>query len=288
MQLISTISSSLPPALPGIAGGAFTAFQILASATSYKAETNADTRAKYSKFATNVNSASTAPTKEKGEASAATWPSQVGMMVIYTPALLASVALLKLGSLQAGTLGSISFPPPSPAAVLCALHFAKRVCEVLVVHKYSGRVERSTASFIGFYYMIVAVLIGLVSDPNPSAICLKVGKTLFGIGLAGNFYHHRLLAKLRGDSDSSGGDKKKYVAPKGGLFDYVAAPHYLFELIGWLGIAIASNHLNVYLVFASMSSYLSGRSVAQNDFNRKKFSNDEWPETRKNLIPFVF
>ena len=43
MQLISTISSALPPALPGIAGGAFSVIQILASATSYKAETNADT-----------------------------------------------------------------------------------------------------------------------------------------------------------------------------------------------------------------------------------------------------
>ena len=219
---------------------------------------------------------------------AATWPSQVGMMVIYTPALLASAALLQLGSLPAGTLGSISIPPPSPAAVLCAVHFAKRVCEVLVVHKYSGRVERSMSSFIGFYYMIVAILIGLVSDPNPSAMSLKVGGTMFGVGLAGNFYHHRLLAKLRGDADSNGGDKTNYVAPKGGLFEYVAAPHYLFELIGWLGIAIASNHLNVYFVFTSMASYLSGRSVAQNDFNRKKFSSDEWPETRKNILPFLF
>ena len=282
MQLVSTISSSLPPALPGIAGGAFSAIQTLTLATSFKAETNADTRAQYSKFATNANS------EKKREAAAATWSSQVGMMVIYTPALLASIALLKLGSLPAGTVGSFSIPPPSPAAFLCATHFAKRVCEVLVVHKYSGRVERSMSSFIGFYYMIVAILIGLVSDANPSAMALKVGGTMFGMGLAGNFYHHRLLAMLRGDADSNGGDKKKYVAPKGGLFDYVAAPHYLFELIGWLGIAIVSDHLNVYLVFASMCSYLSGRSVAQNEFNRKKFSSDEWPETRKNLIPFVF
>ena len=43
MQLISTISSALPPALPGIAGCAFSAIQIMASATSFGAETNADT-----------------------------------------------------------------------------------------------------------------------------------------------------------------------------------------------------------------------------------------------------
>lgn len=59
------------------------------------------------------------------------------------------------------------------------------------------------------------------------------------------------------------------------------------ELIGWLGIAIASSHLNVFLVFMSMTSYLLGRSVSQNEFNKKKFV-DEWPADRKNLVPFIF
>jgi len=284
MQLVSTISSALPPSLPGIAGGAFTAYQLLATAASYKAETNAESRTQYSKFATNANADGT----EVAAAPAATWSSRVGMLVIYTPALVASLALLVLGSVPEGSpAAALSIPPPSPAAVLCALHFAKRVGEVLVVHKYSGRVDRNVPSFIGFYYAIIAVLIGLVSDPNPSEVARKVGTALFGVGLAGNLYHHQLLANLRGTS-SSGSETKKYVAPKGGLFYFVAAPHYLFELIGWLGMAIVSNHLNVYLVFASMCSYLSGRSVGQNEFNRKKFSNDEWPENRKNLIPFIF
>ena len=280
MQIVSSISSALPPSLPGLAGGAFTAYQILATAVSYKGETSADSRVQYSKFATNANAG--------GAEKASTWPSQLGMLVIYTPALIASVALLKVGTLPAGTLSALPFsiPPPTPAAVFCALHFAKRVCEVLVVHKYSGRVDVTTPSFVGFYYAVVAVLIGFVSDPNPSTEALQAGKILFGIGLAGNFYHHRLLAKLR--SNSTDGGEKKYIAPKGGLFNYVAAPHYLFELIGWLGVAIVSNHLNVYLVFTAMCSYLAGRSVAQNEFNRKKFSNDEWPETRKNLVPYIF
>ena len=280
MQIVSTITSSLPPSLPGLAGGAFTAYQILATAVSFKGETSADSRVQYSKFATNANAGG-------ADKTGPTWPSQVGMLVIYTPALIASVALLKLGTLPADALSlPFSIPPPSPAAVFCAFHFAKRVCEVLLVHRYSGRVDRKTPSLVGFYYAVVAVLVAFVSDPHPSATALQVGKILFGIGLAGNFYHHRLLAKLR--SDSTAGVEKKYVPPKGGLFNFVAAPHYLFELIGWLGVAITANHLNVYLVFTAMCSYLAGRSVAQNEFNRKKFSSDEWPETRKNLVPFIF
>ena len=109
---------------------------------------------------------------------------------------------------------------------------------------------------------------------------------LFGIGLAGNFYHHFLLAKLRKDSKKA--DGARYIAPKGGLFNFVAAPHYLFELIGWLGIAVVAQHMNAYLVFMSMTSYLTGRAVSQNAWNRSKFSKEEWPGTRKNIVPFIF
>lgn len=91
------------------------------------------------------------------------------------------------------------------------------------------------------------------------------------------------MADLRNTKKNDG---DKYVAPRGGLFEYVAAPHYFFELLGWLGIAIVSQQANSYLVFTSMSSYLGGRSVAQNKWNRSKFS--EWPEDRKNIVPFVF
>lgn len=116
---------------------------------------------------------------------------------------------------------------------------------------------------------------------------------LFITGILGNLYHHYLLSTLRSKSNKKGTTTTttttttRYVAPKGGLFEYVAAPHYFFELIGWLGIAVVSGHLNVYLIFASMCSYLSGRSVAQNEFNREKFE-DAWPATRKSLVPFLF
>ena len=110
---------------------------------------------------------------------------------------------------------------------------------------------------------------------------------LFILGIAGNGYHHMLLAKLRKTS-KSGENSVKYLAPRGGLFEYVAAPHYLFELLTWLGIAFTSENLNAFLVFVSMSSYLAGRSVAQNQWNRQTFSETEWPSTRRNLIPAIF
>jgi steroid 5-alpha reductase family enzyme len=143
---------------------------------------------------------------------------------------------------------------------------------------------------IGVYYALTVVLIAFANDSNirsevdgRTVVKNMVGSTLFGVGIVGNFYHHYLLAKLRSSKKTT-----KYVAPSGGLFEFVATPHYLFELIGWLGVAIVSHQLNVYLVVTSMMSYLGGRSVAQNEFNRKTFSEKDWPLDRKNILPFMF
>ncbi|KAJ6901363.1 steroid 5-alpha-reductase DET2-like [Populus alba x Populus x berolinensis] len=51
-------------------------------------------------------------------------------------------------------------------------------------------------------------------DSQKPAVDLKYpGIVLFLIGIIGNFYHHRLLSKLRSNND------KEYKVPKGGLFD---------------------------------------------------------------------
>lgn len=265
-----------PSKFPGNTGLVITALQLLVTATSFSTETNPETRAKYSKFS-QVN----------GKVPSATWSSRFAMMVIYTPALFASLAILLASRVLPE---SAMLPSPSLAAVLCAIHFAKRCLEVMFIHQYSGRTDRATPSMIGVYYALIVVLIGWANDADIRSehdgrtdVKIIVGSTLFGIGLLGNLYHHFLLANLRNSKKTT-----KYVAPAGGLFEFVATPHYLFELIGWLGLAIVSHQLNVYLVVSSMASYLGGRSVAQNEFNRKTFSEKDWPRHRKNILPFIF
>lgn len=62
-------------------------------------------------------------------------------------------------------------------------------------------------------------------------------------------------------------------------------PHYFFELIAWLGVALASQQLNSFLVFCSMFSYLAGRSEATQAWYKSNIK--DYPE-RKNLVPFIF
>mmetsp|Transcript_24658 Transcript_24658/g.59462 ORF Transcript_24658/g.59462 Transcript_24658/m.59462 type:complete len:266 (-) Transcript_24658:11-808(-) len=262
----------LPPTFTGATGQIITVAQLLLAASSYHAETNAKTRARYSKFS------------QTNDKSSESWPSRLAMMVIYTPALIVSMLLLMLGVHGVDLHGSLFVPLPSLASAFCAVHFGKRCMEVLFLHKYSGRTDRSTPIQISMIYTVYSILIAYgagTGSGNGTTTRVPIGTLLFVIGIAGNFYHHYLLANLR----STG---VKYVPPRGGLFEYVAAPHYLFELIGWLGIAVVSHHLNAYLVFACMASYLSGRSVAQNDYNRRSFGEKSWPDQRRNLIPFVF
>ena len=270
-----------PASFPGAAGLALTAMQLLVALTSYGTEINPKTRATYSKFAkVDVDGGDSSKTK--------TWPSRLAMMVIYTPALLVAAAVCLGFSVGSGLLSSL--PGPSAASFLMAAHFGKRCLEVMLLHRYSGRTDRGTPTMIGFYYALTSLLIcacgdrtGETSGGPPSSL----GKALFCVGLAGNFYHHRLLAGLR-SGDGGGGTKRRYVPPRGGMFSLVAAPHYLFELAGWLGAATVVHHVNAYLVVLSMTSYLAGRSVAQNEFNRLKFDEGEWPRSRRNLVPFLF
>jgi len=274
---LASIGINIPAITPGLIGtGLLTGIQSIVTLSSFSTETNPTTRAQYSKFAE-------VQIDESKSSNAKMIPSRDGMTFIYLPAFLVSLWLYVLPEFS-----KVSFVPgQSLAGQFVILHFLKRLLEVYFVHKYSGMVSQSLSATIGTYYAIVSTIILCVANTTSSISDLSVivGTGLFGIGLVGNLYHHILLAGLR---DKTKTDGAKYVAPVGGLFNYVAAPHYLFELIGWLGIAIVANHLNAFLVFTSMTSYLSGRACSQNEWNRSKFSDDDWPSTRKNIVPFLF
>lgn len=251
----------------------FNVIQFLTICGMYKGEI--DNPMPYSKFST-ANSS--------GKKSEVRVPSKIGMLIIYVPATV--VAFIFQFVLP--HIGSMSITS-TIAGWMVFLHFLKRDAEVLFVHKYSGDTELNTARLIGLSYAVNAFMICLLSNPNLSISdnCSKYGTLLFVIGSLGNLYHHSLLSLLR-----SKGNRKKavkeYKAPKGGLFEYVAAPHYFFELVAWLGIAVASHQLTSHLNFISMTMYLCARSYNQNEWNKKKFDGKDWPSSRKNLIPYVY
>lgn len=160
------------------------------------------------------------------------------------------------------------------------IHFAKRVLESLFLHKYSGVAGLLTTILIASFYSTAAYFIGwLNANPIPAVdLWFVLGIVLFLLGVAANFYHHKLLADLRKNS-------LDYFIPKGGLFEFVVCPHYLFEIITWLGIALLSRHLAAWLILLFIIDYLSARSIRTLKWYHDKFS--EFPKDRKAILPFV-
>lgn len=167
--------------------------------------------------------------------------------------------------------------------VLMTVHFLKRCLECIFVHKYSGSMPIATSIFVGFFYTCLAY--GNIRFTNAGSgfdkSLLTPGLVLFAIGLAGNFYHHYLLANLRAPGE------KTYKVPQGGMFSLVSTPHYFFELIGWAGVTLIAQHASVCIFFAAMVVYLSDRAVAQTQWNLEKFR-ENYPKGRKHIIPFFF
>ena len=219
---------------------------------------------------------------------------RVGMLVIYLPATLFCAVVI-----QRNVDESNFFNRELLVGLLLFAHFAKRDAEVLFLHKYSKKMDLMSGASIAVYYTLVCFIITHFQKHVPAAATtpftlatLIVGVGLFAVGQMGNFYHHWLLANLRNprsakkdeDAAMTTGDNN-YKIPSAGLFALVTMPHYFFELLSWLGVAVVSTSLTAFLVVANMSSYLAGRSVATQKWYFDNFKG--YPRDRKAIIPFI-
>lgn len=198
---------------------------------------------------------------------------RTGMVILYATPLIALVT---------SALPYLSNPTTIQLIVFASvfIHFAKRVLESLFLHKYSGPISIFTTFMIASFYSLAAFLVGYLNrEPFHSMDAwFYIGIVLFVIGIIGNFNQHKALANLRKDS-------LEYKIPRGGLFEYVVCPHYLFEIITWLGIFLLSRHLGALLVLAFIIAYLSARSIRTLAWYREKFK--DFPTGRKGIFPFV-
>ncbi len=200
--------------------------------------------------------------------------SRTGMLLIYGLPLLA---------LFAGASTYLAQPAPYQIVVFAALfgHFIKRTLEVLFLHKYSGPMNPYTAILIACFYSLTAFLpVYLNRQPlmREMDTLAYVGLGIFIVSEGLNFFHHQILSNLRRDTMA-------YVVPRGALFEWVTCPHFLFEIIAWLGLFLLFRHLAMFLFFAFMAAYLTGRSLRTLRWYREKFA--DFPSDRKAIFPFV-
>jgi hypothetical protein len=144
------------PLVHGNLGAAVTTLQILSVLFCYANEVKEETCTPYSKFA------------ESKDGKVKLIPSRIGMLMLYTPALMISYA----------PQFQFSNMPSNLSGLLCFLHFLKRDLEVLFVHSYSGGIPLGTAICISIYYSLNTLLVCYASSPAPSKMCrfLGIGK----------------------------------------------------------------------------------------------------------------
>jgi 3-oxo-5-alpha-steroid 4-dehydrogenase len=274
MQSLSTIQlpslGVIAPPPAGLGWALVTSFQAFGIVGRYSRELSQPLP--YSKFSKAANDKAASD-----DSSIPLISGRLGMLIAYLPAFLL------------GAYGYQVSQQQNLAALLVTIHFAKGLLEVMFVHKYSGTMEATIAAAIAAAYSLDTWIISStalrVRDLRP--VTLIVGSLLFVVGQLGNGYHHYILSTLR-NTDHAANQEKRYVPPRGGLFQYVAAPHYLFELVSWLGVALCAQQVNAFLSLFGFVSYLMGRSHKANEFYRQKFEAEEWPQSRKNLVPLVW
>jgi hypothetical protein len=205
---------------------------------------------------------------------------RTGMLMKYIPALCFGFYW-----------GAVNSPDAVTAVIL--IHFAKRIIEVLVLHDFSGSPteEGPACALIGSFYAMVSWLflrVGARASP-PAVTC---GVVLSAVGMIGNLFHHILLKNLRSKGLTAGTGAratavKTYHVPRGGLFEFVACPHYLFEILTFAGAACMTQSVHTSLVVFWVTSMLTARSVSTTRWYVEKFG-PEYPQSRRHIIPFIF
>ncbi|PIA18158.1 3-oxo-5-alpha-steroid 4-dehydrogenase [Coemansia reversa NRRL 1564] len=117
-----------------------------------------------------------------------------------------------------------------------------------------------------------------------------VGLILFVGGIIGNIYHDNILMRLRRSPQSVNKKQKpistRYSIPYGGLFSFVSCPHYLCELIEWVGFAILSDSPAAWTFVINVACNLIPRAYHIHNWYLSTFPTT-YPPSRKAVIPYL-
>jgi hypothetical protein len=163
-------------------------------------------------------------------------------------------------------------------------HFAKRIVESLWVHRYSRETPAGAFVNIAVGYSAMAASLSYFQNRAPGGDELSTmffrGLALFVVGEALNGYHHVLLRGLRKPGSS------RYILPRGGLFRWIACPHYLGEILAFVGYAIMGGLLIGWGIVAVVVVYLVARSRSTVAWYQQKLG--PLPSSWKGIVPFFF
>ncbi|KAI8846225.1 3-oxo-5-alpha-steroid 4-dehydrogenase-domain-containing protein [Chytridium lagenaria] len=220
------------------------------------------------------------------------WSSTLGYMSTRLGMLMINMSTLLLILVAYLFYGDPTCPFHLVTLGFYLVFYFKRILEVLFVHSYSGPVSVAAVIYmtVGNLAMTALSCVSILfthekDDSNFSVLLLPIPLILFG--LAGNFYHHVLLARLRRNvSKSKKTMSRPYRIPRGGLFYHTTCPHYLLEILAWIGFSVTVHRPAIYGQVMYILCKLAGRA-----FQTRRWwvyrNIPGYPAQRTSIIPFI-
>jgi len=189
--------------------------------------------------------------------------------------------------------GKTTAPPLAAlaGAAMWCLHFARRSAEAAWVHHYGkpsvpvGDLVTEYAYYWGFAAWNAAALFA-PSYRGPSGPFVAVGSLVFVLAALCNARAHLILRALRTPGSSA------RTIPRGFLFERVSCPHYLFEILTWVGFTVATQTWAALSFLLLASGILAGWARTRHLAYRRDFDGKEgrelYPPSRRALIPGLF
>nr|CAB3266888.1 very-long-chain enoyl-CoA reductase-like [Phallusia mammillata] len=178
------------------------------------------------------------------------------------------------------------------AAICHSFHYMKRVLETKFVHRFSHGTMPIKNLFrnCSYYWSFAAWMAYYINHPlyTPATfgtmqICS--GLAVFVLCELGNLSIHLAFRSLR----PSGSKQRKIPTATGNpftlLFNFVSCPNYTYEFGSWVGFAVMTQTLPVFIFAFVGFGQMAIWALAKHRNYKKEFSN--YPRSRKAILPIV-
>jgi protein-S-isoprenylcysteine O-methyltransferase Ste14 len=208
-------------------------------------------------------------------------PSRLGWILMEAPASLAFLGLFLAGDHRFETA-------PLVLLALWQLHYVHRAFLFPFRMRVTGKTMPASVALMAIFFngwnaYINARWISHLGDYPTGWLVgprFLVGAGLFLSGWAINLWADTVLLRLRKPGETG------YKIPRGGLYELVACPNYLGEILEWTGWAVLTWSLPGLAFALYTAANVGPRAASHLAWYREKFP--EYPRERKALIPFVW
>ena len=165
-------------------------------------------------------------------------------------------------------------------------HYAKRILETLLVHRFSHATMpiRNLLKNCSYYWTFAALVSYFVNHPaytpplGGDEVYLNACLALACLFQAGNFVCHVMLTNLRKPGETG------YKIPPGFLFEYITCPNYTCEILGWLMFNLATQTAWGYAFMLAGAYQMCVWAQGKHRRLKKTFGN-KYPKNRYVVLP---